>query len=332
MRALISLLLLTSWFSAIGQVFIGAPPLEETLANADIVCVCLTEPSTSSLPRADHATAQDTSMLEVIRAYKGSAVGTRIEVHYQRGEFGLRPGTRYLIGADQLVNSRQAALVGAFNLPQEFPHSRAAEFQSFEDDLDSDLQSADAERLPLLELLNNFSQISDRTAKVLNELVSSDNMRIALQSAVVLMSKGKGSPQLFSAFINMLRNAPVSEWPNSKDAVAFFVAYANTSDEAALESLATGPRADIRYASLYALRKLADPNTTEFFLKELDSSDSDARYQALISLADIWHKYGDYAPGMGPFDKDPQKYIRLWKDLLQCEGGVCRERLQKPVS
>ena len=63
------------------------------------------------------------------------------------------------------------------------------------------------------------------------------------------------------------------------------------------------------------IRKLRDPASIPFLIKQLDfPDDTVTEYSALIALVEITGKYGDFAPGMGLFEADPQRYIALWKD------------------
>jgi HEAT repeat protein len=84
-------------------------------------------------------------------------------------------------------------------------------------------------------------------------------------------------------------------------------------------------RRDVSSAAIYALRKLADPHTTFFFIQLLDSQDSDRQFTAVIALAEINHKYGDFAPGMGLFEKDRRKYIQRWKEWYRAKSQSKRD-------
>ena len=56
-------------------------------------------------------------------------------------------------------------------------------------------------------------------------------------------------------------------------------------------------------------------------MKRLDDQDGNVQYSALISMAEIVPKLDTgYAPGMGPFDADPDRYISAWKKWWQTEG------------
>jgi hypothetical protein len=72
--------------------------------------------------------------------------------------------------------------------------------------------------------------------------------------------------------------------------------------------------------ALTGLRKIANPIVIPFLVSVLDDPDPVVAYIALITLAEMTKKYGDFGPGRGLYDKDPQKYIALWKHWWETEG------------
>ena len=98
---------------------------------------------------------------------------------------------------------------------------------------------------------------------------------------------------------------------------SIFIDNAQRAEIDDFENLASSENLELQYAALYALRKLADPETTSFLIKELDATDSLSQYTALATLAEMYKKGGDYGPGLGPFLQDKEKYIRVWKKWSQ---------------
>lgn len=64
---------------------------------------------------------------------------------------------------------------------------------------------------------------------------------------------------------------------------------------------------------MQALRAMRDPSNARILVERLDDPDSSIQYLAVITLAETFGKYGDYAPTMYLFDQDPARYIALWK-------------------
>jgi len=78
----------------------------------------------------------------------------------------------------------------------------------------------------------------------------------------------------------------------------------------------------IRRGAMQALRLMKNPQAAPTLVKRLDDTDGYVRYLAVISLAETFGKYEDYAPSMYLFDDNPGFYISLWKDWWAHEGHV----------
>jgi hypothetical protein len=72
--------------------------------------------------------------------------------------------------------------------------------------------------------------------------------------------------------------------------------------------------------ALTALRKIRSPVVIPVLVSSLDDPDRLAAYIALITLAEMTKKGGEFGPGMGLYDQDPQRYIALWKHWWETEG------------
>jgi hypothetical protein len=72
--------------------------------------------------------------------------------------------------------------------------------------------------------------------------------------------------------------------------------------------------------ALTALRKIRNPIVIPALVSSLEDPDHLAAYVALITLAEMTKKGGEFGPGRGVYDKDPQEYIALWKHWWETEG------------
>jgi len=88
----------------------------------------------------------------------------------------------------------------------------------------------------------------------------------------------------------------------------------NERTRTVLESFAGSRYLPIRLGAMSAIRRIRSPESASVLIQRLDDIDENVRYLAVITLAEIFQKYGEYAPGMGLFDKNPGKYVELWKD------------------
>ncbi len=64
---------------------------------------------------------------------------------------------------------------------------------------------------------------------------------------------------------------------------------------------------------MQALRRIRNAQAASCLIDRLDDSNSYVSYLSLITLAETFEKYGDYAPNMELFDGNPRFYINLWK-------------------
>jgi hypothetical protein len=306
----------TIWcFAAPGQISIGLPSVESLFDGADVVCVCSL--NRSNVTRQTGLTAGSyVHDIVVVQAYKGSGTGSLIEVRSQEAKDPLPYGDHYLLTLIRQPNSREMTIVTAFHLPGDFPlRGQSEEQRTLESDIDSYLTANPGHFLALIRLLERFDDLSPMTKNVLLRLTASSNSSsVVLGSTLVLLRKNVDPGRLFPLFLSNLVNTPPDQYPDLHDIDFIFIHNAERSDDNALESLANHHNLGLQHAALLALRKVADPSTTGFLIKELDTNDPDSQYLALITLAEIYHKGGDFGPGIGTFEQDKEKYIGLWKN------------------
>ena len=92
-----------------------------------------------------------------------------------------------------------------------------------------------------------------------------------------------------------------------------------------LEDLTASRFVSIQYGSMQALRAMRNPQAAPVLVRRLDDKDGTVRYLAVISLAETFGKYGDYAPNMNLFDSNPALYVDLWKAWWVQEGHAASD-------
>jgi len=82
------------------------------------------------------------------------------------------------------------------------------------------------------------------------------------------------------------------------------------------------PKTLVRQCAAYALRQAKVRAAVPVFMKGLQDSDFDVRYQCLMGLAETVEgkDTGEWATSVEPFSKDETKYIRVWQDWWEKEG------------
>lgn len=91
----------------------------------------------------------------------------------------------------------------------------------------------------------------------------------------------------------------------------------------ALEAVVSGIAGDtpVRVCAMSAIRRMKEPRTVPFLVKEVDDPNVDVAYLAVIALADITDKNGDFGPGMRLFRTNPEKYRSVWRQWWQQDGS-----------
>jgi hypothetical protein len=170
-----------------------------------------------------------------------------------------------------------------------------------------------------MELLQEFDRIAPDTSPALVTLSRSSDAEVALSAFAVLL-KIKGTEDAND--VEVLTN--LKTYLDSYVGGSELSALMNIGSELgqignertlrAIESLAGSRYLSIRFGAMSAIRRIRSPQSASVLIQRLDDVDNNVRYIAVITLAEIFQKYGDFAPGMGLFDKNPGKYIQLWKD------------------
>lgn len=99
------------------------------------------------------------------------------------------------------------------------------------------------------------------------------------------------------------------------------IADSTIGDFQVLKELVRCPYPMIRSFAMDAIRKLRAPRTMSFLLEQMDSKDPEVQYTAVITLAEIADKGGEFGPAWDTFQSEPAKYIGLWKQWWREEGS-----------
>ncbi|MGA7927011.1 MAG: HEAT repeat domain-containing protein [Candidatus Sulfotelmatobacter sp.] len=187
---------------------------------------------------------------------------------------------------------------------------------------------ADLMRLPgrgdqinAMKLLQGFDDLDARTTARVVPLSSSKDPDIALSALAVLLKSGR--PVEVERLREYLAGHPSDAAPIS--VVSIGTELSKISDERALsdlEALSGSKLLSVRMGSMQALRAMKNRGSASTLVRRMDDSDGYVRYLAVISLAEIFGKYGEYAPNMHLFEQNPGFYVGLWKAWWTQEGQI----------
>jgi len=191
-------------------------------------------------------------------------------------------------------------------------------------DLSTGLNSSDPEaRLDAMHYLGSFQRQWPGVATALWPVAQSDSTPLVERLSALSTLMGTPRPE-YVALIEKLAETESGEIAqHPREAYNVGVAFMHVKDQRSLPDLiaiAQGPVETWHFGAVHAMRNLHNPKSIPTLVKALDDPDRSTQYQALITLAEITHKGGDYGPGLGLFDPDPGKYIDLWKRWWESEG------------
>lgn len=320
---LISIICTVLWLqSASGQIVVAPAPLEARLDGADVVCACVVLGSVGGNQRTGSLQNPQVYRAAALRAYKGAKNGELLQVFTNGTQIKLVDGGRYILLLSRRPNGTGPILQEALPIPVDFPGPMTpASYNTVQGEMDEYLTSKFhstndtnvKDATAIVHLLDQYKTLSPTSEEVLLGMSTTQNDEMAILSSCILLARNLDADRLFPLLLSRLQHPLTGEYIETDSLSSIFSQNAQASEIGDFENLADSRDLEVRHAALRALRKVAAPSTTAFLIKELDASDSISQYTALATLAEIQHKSGEYGPGLGEFEQDKDKYIRLWK-------------------
>jgi len=319
--------------SAVARADVGPTPgtqqVRPIFAQSDVVCNC----SVTSVAVAEEREVQGNDRRVVWRRmiakarvedlYRGTVtVGSTILIEYE----DERPATRVLpvliAGSRALLFLRMGpslnytfsdAFMGVTlftSIPLQQGSSGLVKLQSALADVLGASNHNDT--IAALRILQGFDQLGSNTLGKVEPLSNSNDPAVALGAiAVLLNTKSPVSVEQLREYLSGHNGAaePVA-------LVSIGSELGQIDDERALasiESLADSRYLTIRLGAMHALRRMKSEASATVLIHKLDDPDSIIQYLAVITLAEIFKKQGEYSPSLHSFDQKPLDYINLWK-------------------
>lgn len=331
-------LLLMAPAASVANVSQGPKPWEDRFSEADIVCRCVVQTVLKEDPSRNSAPAQGVDYrvaADALSLFKGPAGVSRLTVEF-RGrdpDWGapLQANRSYVLFLKSIAHGRYELIApegSVIDLTRsEVANLNFAGPSALEASIRGELRASNngpAVRDLLLMLLQ-FRDLSQET------LYSVDQLNLGALSPVADLLRlevlaDKGSPsgpfisQLIAALLKQQAKNPTENLPDSIGGDGFskifdtIAARSTQKDLQNLRLLGDCPANSLRLSAMFATRRLRDTSSVPFLIHKLDDSDRLVQYEAVITLAEITGKSGDFGPGMGPFEQNPEKYVWLWKD------------------
>jgi hypothetical protein len=194
-----------------------------------------------------------------------------------------------------------------------------------ETDLASGLNSIDpALHFESLHWLQGFRQLTPEVALRLRNIVDSQSTRFDERLSALATLLRDPKPEYFAIAAKMAQTQPQTVmlyYPGAASEVKSALQRVKNSE--ALPSLVAILDSNVEIwhePAMYAIRAMQDPKTIPLLIKGLDDPDREAAYHALAALAIMTHKGGDFGPGGLAFERDPEKYVQVWKHWRETKG------------
>jgi hypothetical protein len=177
------------------------------------------------------------------------------------------------------------------------------------------------DRINALRLLQGFDILSPDSLSTVENLADSSDPETAFAALAVLVKTA--SPAAVERLAQRIEKYKGGPEPISLSLFSIETELGSVTNEEALpavEALASSRFLNIRFGAMQSLRKMRNPRSAPVVVSRLDDPNSNLQYLAVITLAETFGKYGDYAPSVYLFRQRSQYYVELWKKWWQQEG------------
>lgn len=315
----------------------GTQPVGPIFNRADIVCACRV---ISSIPQTEEATYINNkhatrrhiaAAVQIIDIYKGPlSAGTVLNVEYDEENPVSRPMPSLRTGDFAILFLKQTAasayeFVDPFlgvtrfsTIPQETGVQGIAKMESA---LEAVIEQPNGDdQIRAIRLLAGLDTLQANTIAILTARSSSPDPEVALASLAALLRAAPGSGvQNLERFLQTYTG---DEKHISFATIGHELAQIHTPEvERSLELLTSSRFRSVRFGAMEGLRNLKDLHSVPTLAARLDDEDVNVRYIAVITLAELFHKDGDYGPTMKTFEKNPSLYTTLWKEWWKQQVG-----------
>jgi len=310
----------------------GTQSVTNLFRASDIVCSCIVQSISSTHDEAalrgneQPRRRPGTAVVRVQEVFKGdSAAGSLLNVDYGSESQAGQPSSPSLAESEIAVLFLKKSgsgyvvadpFMGVTRLSQ-IPFAGGGEgILRLQSALLAIIKASDqASAVKALTLIEGMDEFSQEAKSEMLELSRSNDADLALTALAVLVKAepSEGSSRLVS-FLN--------EYTGDGQHVALqtlsveLMHIVDPTAVPALESLSSSKFISIRFGSMLGLRSIRDPRSTAALARRLDDPDSDIRFIAVMTLAEMYQKSGDFAPSSPAFDSNPRRYTDLWRGWL----------------
>jgi len=194
------------------------------------------------------------------------------------------------------------------------------------DGLEADLRASikavpgDPREKEWLDILSQFNTSDQATTGLLDGVTKNPDGTIASRALLVLAQSSPQKERYVSPLLKALVKDPSLATQHPQSVYQIVASDTTPNDLADLILLANCSDSGLRLNAVIAIRRMGLHESVGFLVASLGSADRNVQYQAVIALAEINGIYGDYAPSMEVFFKQPAKYTDLWREWAGKNG------------
>jgi HEAT repeat protein len=292
--------------------------------KADFVCICRLETVTAERLDKDQGISRQrnlfTVVAKIVDVYKSqsSLRETPITFEYpsRSQESGIRANQFVLLFlksrpdltydlADPMIGLTMFSRISTGWGPTGFDRLRSALVSYIRTEHKQDQINA-------MLLLKGIPGLDADGLSAVNALSSSTDSELAFRSLAILLETGSsGSVSKLRRYLDEDKDTqPSSALDSAAEALSQITDVVALPD---IEALTRSRFISIQFAAMNAIRRIASPKSAPTLVQRLDDPNPNVQYSAVITLAELFGADGDYGPDMQAFDKNPKKYIALWK-------------------
>ncbi len=311
-------------------------PIEDRFSQADLVCIC----RASQVTRLNAPTSPSGKLLPIdyvaqvspLWEYKGQeSAPINLEIKQRDPMAGPPlPGNFFFL----LFLKENGAHSYALDEPElAFPltwftdqiHPTGRGLDGLQTDIAIALGAADGPdaQAAIEALLLQFRTLSNATAGTLESLLPR-SLPIRIMTAALLARKDP--ERQMPGLLTLLKDnsdattEALTQYGVLADIGQAVSTVTDMTQIAQLEELASSNSKWLAMSAMLRIREIADRSTFPFLIGKLDASDRDVQWEALITLAVVTGKGGDFGPFREQFEDDPEKYVGLWKEWWAAGG------------
>jgi hypothetical protein len=309
-------------------------PIEDRFAEADVVCRCevikIVQTNNATLVNGKLPLSDFDVSLRAIRFYKSTDHEPMLTLRL--ADLDPMEGTPLELNASYVLFLKKASSgsygpVGPIGLGFAFTSAKGKTDDTTGADLQADVveslatAASRADERSDLEFLMQFREMKPESYPILERVSQGPPSDLAVLSLEILCWSGPNRERDYPRLVSMLLayEGKSPTWfsdlgdgaPRLGDILSLPSANVDIGD---LEKLTDSAIPGIRLSGMDGIRKLHDPKTVPFLVEKLDSKDRNIQYTAVITLSEITGLNGDFGPGMGPFLRNPDMFIKIWKE------------------